>query len=89
MFITSCLFFHIPNKPIKYDTNVVNRDDIPCGRDDMCIICFYPLKEKGKVVETKCKHIYHKKCIYEWFNKLSKEEKTLECPLCRNQVEIL
>lgn len=49
--------------------------------DEECPIC---LGDDNKdLVQTKCGHIFHKKCIKLWLNK------KFECALCRNDLSII
>lgn len=46
--------------------------------DDTCSICFSDFVKNSVVMEIKCGHFFHKKCIKPW---LTRDRK---CPLCRN-----
>lgn len=49
-----------------------------------CSICFEPCSitnDKSDCLELQCKHVFHKKCIDNWFIQLYNKDKT--CPLCR------
>ena len=63
---------------------------------DVCYICYDTCFEKtsknpiepydlSKKILTKCKHIYHAKCLQSWFTKSS----TTNCPYCRKQCKPL
>ena len=43
----------------------------------MCSICLEEYNSNTKICILSCGHIYHKKCILEWYNK------DKSCPLCR------
>jgi len=46
------------------------------NKDDDCIICLENFEKNNKCVTLHCNHVYHKKCIEEWF------DSKLVCPLC-------
>ena len=53
---------------------------------DNCSICLEDYKKNDKCVKLNCNHIFHKKCLSDWFkNQISKSE-NLNCPLCRNNL---
>jgi hypothetical protein len=62
--------FHLaPAKKIKDQTNSCE-----------CSICFQQFQKNDYYRELDgCKHIFHKKCIDEWFF----QSKSYSCPLCR------
>jgi len=62
--------FHLtPAKKIKTDTHSCE-----------CSICFQQFQKNDYYRELDgCKHIFHKKCIDEWFF----QSKSYSCPLCR------
>ena len=43
----------------------------------MCSVCLEEYNSNTKICILPCGHIYHKKCILEWYNK------DKSCPLCR------
>ena len=45
-----------------------------------CSICLDRLQLSNNLIILKCKHIYHKNCIREWFNQSTK------CPICRCEI---
>lgn len=47
---------------------------------ERCSICLENYQKNETILKLKCKHIFHKECIKEWFHKKKQEE----CPLCRN-----
>ena len=62
----------------KYETYLKNKlySAYSGDGDEMCTICIEEIKD-GEIIRTlKCKHIFHKMCIDEWFKK--KEV----CPNC-------
>ena len=63
--------FHLsPAKKIK--------DSINCGSE--CSICYQQFNSNDYYRELSgCKHVFHKKCVDEWFF----QSKSYSCPLCR------
>ena len=45
-------------------------------KNNECIICLDDMKIGDHIKILKCGHIYHHKCINEWFNVKK------ECPIC-------
>ena len=45
-----------------------------------CMICMENIEENDICKKLNCNHIFHSKCINSWL------ERTLECPLCRNNI---
>lgn len=43
-----------------------------------CSICFDDYHETDNIIILNCSHIYHLKCIQDWFHE------NLNCPICRN-----
>lgn len=33
----------------------------------------------------KCNHAFHYECLDGWFNKMTQEDKPMECPICRRE----
>lgn len=62
------------NKNIKMLNNYIFINENKVRNNELCCICLEELNEN--VVMIKCHHIYHKKCIDEWFLKKK------NCPLC-------
>jgi len=64
--------FHLsPAKKVKDDSTCTNAD---------CSICYQQFNINDYYRELDgCKHIFHKKCIDEWFF----QSKSYSCPLCR------
>lgn len=42
-----------------------------------CSICLDNYNPTDKIIKLPCNHIYHQKCINEWFSK------SKSCPMCR------
>lgn len=51
--------------------------DLNSVKNKSCSICLDSFKNKNTTVITSCRHVYHDKCIKEWF--LTKPT----CPYCR------
>jgi len=51
-----------------------------------CVICLDELKqneqEEKTIAKLKCEHLFHKKCIFNWFDTKP------DCPICRGSVVI-
>ena len=60
------------SKPIKKEYIVVNKE----FENNECIICLEKMIKNDHIKILECGHIYHNKCIIEWFNRVN------ECPLC-------
>jgi len=67
--------FHLPKSNKVTETFLNNTKSISCS------ICRDNLK-KNEFIRTlpQCEHIFHKKCVDNWFYTSQK----YECPLCRN-----
>lgn len=63
---------------IKKKINDISKNNIDFVKQS-CSICLeeYEQKNRKKIVELPCKHIYHKRCLLKWMN-----IKTT-CPICR------
>lgn len=58
--------------------NLENKNNTPF--DNPCVICLNEYKNNEEVYKTPCSHIYHSKCLEQWF----KENNT--CPTCRKEM---
>ncbi|KAL5080745.1 hypothetical protein RYX36_009166 [Vicia faba] len=56
-----------------------------------CSICLEELSNefKSELIKTKCFHIFHKDCIFQWFKKCTIRQLAYSCPLCRCNCEII
>lgn len=59
---------------IQYDESI----------SDNCPICLEGYNIKDKLIKLDCSHIFHKKCIYNWFKRRIDKSEELNCPMCRN-----
>jgi hypothetical protein len=48
--------------------------------NEQCCICFMPYTHSKKGFKLDCNHVFHKDCIYQWFNN------SITCPLCRYNI---
>ena len=65
-------FLILVNRPktVFYgNTNMFKQED--------CVICLHPLKEKQETAYLECQHVFHKKCITKWLSYKN------ECPICK------
>ena len=49
--------------------------------NDSCSICLEKYEINEKVVNLKCKHLFHKTCFQQWV------AKSVYCPLCRQMCD--
>lgn len=70
---------------VYYDKELVKESNksVRCYQhltsDDECSICFDKLT--NSIIETKCKHIFHKCCLQKWLKNNN------SCPCCRNIIK--
>ena len=66
----------------------VGMDHSSCYSTDQCSICLEELfnGSKSECVMTKCLHVFHTECIFQWLKRCSSHQSSLSCPLCRNNV---
>ena len=53
-----------------------------------CILCSIIIKNENPYLCYKCQKIFHEKCLKDWDKKCKSQNKNLECPNCRNELEI-
>lgn len=53
---------------------------------DDCPICLEKYKKNEKCIRLNCSHIFHKRCLNEWFKNRINNSEELNCPLCRNNL---
>lgn len=75
--ITNCLSDN-SIKNLFYINKKINKKNLHKYHDDICSICYEGYEVKQKVTELYCKHIYHKKCLYDWL----RTDQNYRCPLC-------
>lgn len=69
----------------KFTSIKLKRDYIPVSKynldvtDDVCSICLDEFTKGVSIRTTKCKHIYHEKCLDKWIND---ERQDIKCPNC-------
>ena len=59
---------------------VISLDDFPVDYPRECCICMEEFRPPDVVVETGCKHVFHKQCCREWLLQAR------SCPVCRNDI---
>ena len=64
-----------PLTPSKFNHRRIKRKEVK--ENAVCPICYEELRHFEKVCELPCKHLFHDKCIREWFKRES------NCPMCR------
>jgi len=64
------------------DITKIPKECMPC--EEICSICLDILDTC--CVITKCKHIFHEKCISKYFDTTQREFGAVKCPLCRAKV---
>jgi hypothetical protein len=80
---------------IDKKTNFLNKLDIKkykkCGEREIdinCCICCVDVKKTEFIRELNCNHIFHKKCIDRWLLMSMKENDSVNCPICRTNINI-
>lgn len=58
------------------DVNVIIFDPKTCAHNE-CSICLNSFHDKEKIVQTKCCHLFHNRCLEQWL-KIKPN-----CPFCR------
>eukprot|EP00538_Stauroneis_constricta_P000461 CAMPEP_0119571712 /NCGR_PEP_ID=MMETSP1352-20130426/44258_1 /TAXON_ID=265584 /ORGANISM="Stauroneis constricta, Strain CCMP1120" /LENGTH=902 /DNA_ID=CAMNT_0007621395 /DNA_START=192 /DNA_END=2900 /DNA_ORIENTATION=- len=58
----------------------VKLSDFTEGHPPECCICMEDFCNTDEIIETKCKHVFHKQCCREWL----KQART--CPVCRKDI---
>ena len=53
---------------------------------DDCSICLEKYRKNDKCLRLNCSHIFHKRCLNQWFKNRIDKSKELNCPLCRNNL---
>lgn len=64
--------------PLEIKNNLVIKKDI----QGECSICQGEITKDEESLSLSCKHVFHKDCIFPWFDRSSK------CPNCRNEIRI-
>jgi hypothetical protein len=68
----------IPKKKLKEVQRNDIEDEENYMNDKNCIICYEEINDESFITDLpECHHMYHYKCISEWFKRESK------CPLCK------
>ena len=64
---------------VKTEEPLIPKDYIVVDKEfenNECIICLEKMIKGDHIKILKCGHIYHEKCINEWYKKVK------ECPIC-------
>lgn len=78
------------NKPSDFLNKLDIKKYKKCTIDNFeCCICCLNIKKSEYIRELNCNHIFHKKCIDHWLLISIKEKKTINCPVCRTNVNII
>ena len=48
---------------------------------ERCVICLEDYKKGDEIIKTPCSHVFHSKCIIEWFNNKN------YCPICKFELK--
>jgi len=65
----------------EYLNKKISQDPYPTHFDGTCAICFQT-GTKGWCVLRDCKHIFHGKCILEWYSSRISHGYDPKCPIC-------
>ena len=59
------------------------------GEDIGCIICFSDMKIGDEVARLSCddSHMFHEKCLKNWFTQCAFVRTEASCPICRGKIE--
>jgi hypothetical protein len=86
--------FVYTNSPVSKKTTNLSRLDIKkyklCKDLEIeCCICCEKVKKKEYIRELNCGHSFHKKCIDKWLLHTMKTKETVNCPICRSNINLL
>ena len=69
------------NNNNNYSFNkIILKDDFENDKCSICLDELYSDENQDEIIQIKCNHMFHKKCLDEWIN-LQKN-----CPLCKAQL---
>ena len=72
------------NKLTQKCINRLNKKNkIDLDKESECSICIEPIVDSTKLIYLDCNHVFHKNCLQEWVKSQSKQDNTINCPLCR------
>lgn len=60
----------------SFDDLVLLINDIGKNKGNECLICQFPIDDKSQEIQLKCKHYYHKKCLFPF------KINYYKCPYC-------
>lgn len=52
-----------------------------------CLICLEDFHNSKKMVRLRCGHLFHRKCIREWVNRILRLQNSIECPKCKFPID--
>lgn len=86
--------FVYTNSPVSKKTTNLSLLDIKkyklCKDLDVeCCICCEKVQKKEYIRELNCDHAFHKKCIDKWLLHTMKTKETVNCPICRHNINLL
>lgn len=70
------LVYIMPNQEKVIEISDTTSKIIDASKTDECLICREEYNIADKIKELKCGHLYHIKCIDDWFKRINK----VECP---------
>lgn len=64
---------------------IIDKEHLGKEEENCCSICYQELFAKdsidsNEVLRTRCRHVYHKICLYDWFKE---KPNSPNCPVCR------
>lgn len=96
--INEVVCYHLPHIPqpeehIEEQVVMLSLEKLPCDfqheAEWTCAICLEVDASVPRCVRTECKHIYHKSCLEDYYNRVFLEQEENEdkacfsCPICR------
>jgi len=56
---------------------------------EACVICQEPLHLAGGPQALPCGHVFHRRCVEDWYNFTTKCGRIPNCPLCRTKMPLI
>ena len=56
-------------------------------KESICCICNLALDDGQEISKANCNHLFHKKCLAEFFNKNKEYFFINKCPNCNTKIE--
>ena len=78
------------------ESRVSNNSMLERMREAECCFCLLPIRERGRVVVSKCKHFFCHACVENWLEMINKDRERpygdwvqtrADCPMCRTDLE--